>query len=146
MVGPNWPSSGEIDIIEGVNLQTTNQMTLHTSPGCTVTVGNGGQTGTSTGDPNCGDGSGYNGCPVVSNTGGSYGTPFDNTGGGVFATYWDSDAIKIWYFPANAVPSDISSGSPNPANWGTPQANFGGCAFDSFFKNLNIVRLIPSIL
>lgn len=49
MVGPNWPSSGEIDIIEGVNDAAQNQMTLHTSPGCTVNVGNGGQTGTSVG-------------------------------------------------------------------------------------------------
>lgn len=34
-VGPNWPSNGEIDIIEGVNDQTGNDMTLHTSSGCT---------------------------------------------------------------------------------------------------------------
>ncbi len=29
-VGPSWPQSGEIDIIEGINNSTTNQMTLHT--------------------------------------------------------------------------------------------------------------------
>ena len=51
MVGPNWPGNGEIDIIEGVNDNAQNQMTLHTSPGCTVSVGPGGQTGTSIGDP-----------------------------------------------------------------------------------------------
>lgn len=32
--GPNWPQSGEIDIIEGVNTQTRNWATLHTSKGC----------------------------------------------------------------------------------------------------------------
>jgi hypothetical protein len=142
MVGPNWPSGGEIDIIEGVNLQSTNQMTLHTSPGCTVSVGSGGQSGHSTGDPNCGDGGGYNGCPVVSNTGTSYGTPFDNTGGGVYATQWTSTQIKIWYFARNSIPSDIKNGAPNPSNWGTPQANFGGCSFDNFMKNMNIVSQI----
>jgi hypothetical protein len=31
-----WPVGGEIDIIEGVNDQTNNAMTLHTSKGCTV--------------------------------------------------------------------------------------------------------------
>ena len=36
LVGPNWPSMGEIDIIEGVNGATTNTMTLHTSSGCSI--------------------------------------------------------------------------------------------------------------
>ena len=142
MLGPNWPSGGEIDIIEGVNLQPANQMTLHTSPGCTVSVGSGGQTGTSTGDPSCGDGGGYNGCPVVANVGTSYGTPFDNVGGGVYATVWTSSQIEIYYFARNAIPADISNGNPNPANWGTPQANFGGCNFDTFMGNMNIVGSI----
>ncbi|KAI6094383.1 hypothetical protein EDD16DRAFT_1503298, partial [Pisolithus croceorrhizus] len=37
-VGPNWPYAGEIDIVEGVNNQATNQMTLHsgTSSACTL--------------------------------------------------------------------------------------------------------------
>jgi hypothetical protein len=29
--GPNWPNSGEIDIIEGVNSGTKDKMSLHTS-------------------------------------------------------------------------------------------------------------------
>ncbi|KAL8726624.1 MAG: hypothetical protein Q9181_005973, partial [Wetmoreana brouardii] len=35
MTGPNWPNSGEIDIIEGVNIDSQNQMTMHTGSGCT---------------------------------------------------------------------------------------------------------------
>src|ERR1700761_4239457 len=37
-VGPDWPNNGEIDIIEGVNTNTQNQMTLHTAsnPGCSI--------------------------------------------------------------------------------------------------------------
>jgi beta-glucanase (GH16 family) len=36
LVGPSWPHHGEIDIIEGVNLQTSVQSTLHTGTGCTM--------------------------------------------------------------------------------------------------------------
>ncbi|KAI9629513.1 hypothetical protein KEM48_012983, partial [Puccinia striiformis f. sp. tritici PST-130] len=35
-VGENWPHGGEIDIVEGVNMGTLNQMTLHSVPGCKV--------------------------------------------------------------------------------------------------------------
>jgi hypothetical protein len=28
--GSNWPQGGEIDIMEGINLQTTDQIALHT--------------------------------------------------------------------------------------------------------------------
>jgi len=31
MFGPNWPHNGEIDIIEGVNQNEANLMSLHTS-------------------------------------------------------------------------------------------------------------------
>ena len=37
-VGPNWPLAGEIDIIEGVNDQDTNQMTLHSGTNVTCAV------------------------------------------------------------------------------------------------------------
>ena len=33
ITGDVWPTHGEIDIIEGVNLVTQNQMGLHTLPG-----------------------------------------------------------------------------------------------------------------
>ncbi|KAF8213603.1 concanavalin A-like lectin/glucanase domain-containing protein [Mycena galopus ATCC 62051] len=31
--GPDWPTGGEIDIVEGVNTYTDNQATIHTAPG-----------------------------------------------------------------------------------------------------------------
>ncbi|OCL01919.1 glycoside hydrolase family 16 protein [Glonium stellatum] len=36
MFSDPWPEMGEIDIIEGVNQQSVNAMTLHTSAGCVV--------------------------------------------------------------------------------------------------------------
>ena len=58
MVGPNWPNEGELDIIEGVNLNTYDQVTLHSSPNCVPSVGPGGQTGSPVGNADCGAGSG----------------------------------------------------------------------------------------
>ncbi|KAI4219082.1 MAG: hypothetical protein L6R36_008575 [Xanthoria steineri] len=36
LTGPSWPLNGEIDIVEGVNLQSTNKITLHSDPGCII--------------------------------------------------------------------------------------------------------------
>lgn len=32
----DWPASGEVDVVEGVNDGAPNQSTLHTSGGCTI--------------------------------------------------------------------------------------------------------------
>ncbi|KIM72353.1 glycoside hydrolase family 16 protein [Piloderma croceum F 1598] len=41
----DWPNGGEADIVEGVNDQAPNTVTLHTSPGCTVPSSGRNQTG-----------------------------------------------------------------------------------------------------
>ena len=142
MVGPDWPTYGEIDIIEGVNSQASNSMTLHTNAGCAIT-NNGQYTGTmSTSNCNVGAaGQSTNaGCQINCPSTGSYGTAFNAGGGGVYATEWTSDEISIWFFPRSAIPSDISSGSPNPTSWGPATAAFsGGCDIDTHFENLQIV-------
>lgn len=96
--GPNWPNNGEIgtlvnkslmnsvnltlitDIIEGVNLNTVNSMTLHCSPNCTIAGS--GMTGILQTN-NCAYYPGYNvGCGITANTSLSYGVGFNNNGGG----------------------------------------------------------------
>jgi hypothetical protein len=140
MVGPNWPNRGEIDIIEGVNLNTYNQVTLHSSPGCVPSVGAGGQTGHNIGNADCGAGGGNTGCGRESNIAVSYGTAFNANGGGVYATLWTSSGVKVWYFAARDVPANIKNNNPDPSSWGTPMANFAGCNFDAQFGSMNIVR------
>lgn len=62
--GTNWPAGGEIDILEGINDNNHNQMTLHTSSGCTVPTNKNAETGTPlSGD--CGAGGGHNGCAIA---------------------------------------------------------------------------------
>ncbi len=127
MTGPNWPNSGEIDIIEGVNTGSQNQMTMHTSNGCTL-AGN-----------NC---QGNVGCPVTGGGSSSYGNGFNSANGGTYAMEWTSSQISIWFFSRGSEPGDINSANPNPSNWGNPTGSFtggSGCDIDSHFMNNNIV-------
>ncbi|KAF9699235.1 hypothetical protein EKO04_003150 [Ascochyta lentis] len=140
MFGPNWPNQGEIDIYEGVHINTYNQATLHTSPGCVPSVGPGGETGHRVGNADCGADSGFGGCGVASNISTSYGTAFNANGGGVYAALLTNSGIKVWYLASRDVPSNIRNGNPDPSTWGTPIANFGpGCDYAARFKDLSIV-------
>lgn len=141
MLGSNWPNNGEIDIIEGVNEQSTNQMTLHTSDGCSIN--NSGFSG-SLSTSNCyveASGQSSNaGCAITDSSTQSYGNGFNSADGGVYATEWTSSAINVYFWPNSSVPSDITSGNPDPSGWGTPAAKFAGnCDIDSHFNNLQIV-------
>jgi hypothetical protein len=136
--GPNWPTSGEIDIIEGVNDQTTDSVTLHTTPGCSMSTA-GSLAGTTLANPDC---SGDAGCSASTTNTQGYGKGFNSIGGGVYATQWESTGIYVWFFPRNAIPSDITSGSPNPSAWGAPTTMFAsgsGCNVDQHFMNHQIV-------
>ncbi len=127
-LGPNWPYTGEIDIMEGVNLLTQNAMSLHTSVNFTITADATTQTG-SLGGTNCAfyppDGNGV-GCGVIDQRTTSYGSGFNAIGGGVYAMQWTSDFIKVWFFPRSAIPADITNKVPNPSSWGLPAADLVG--------------------
>ncbi|KAK5753829.1 hypothetical protein LTS12_016032 [Elasticomyces elasticus] len=142
LVGPNWPSGGEIDIIEGVNEQATNAMTLHTGPGCSITDNNAfsGAIVTDNCDINAAGQDANVGCSIKTESINSYGTGFNDNKGGVYATEWTSSAISIYFFPRGSIPADISSGSPTPSSWGKPLAQFqGGCDIPDFFSDQQIV-------
>jgi len=120
LVGPNWPSGGEIDIIEGVNKGTVDQSTLHTNAGCVMTKEDNSKFTGKWGSKNC---LGNQGCGI---TGGpnTYGAPFNSGGGGVFVTEWTQGFIRMFFFPRGRVPADLSGNSPNPNGWGLPYAHF----------------------
>ncbi|KAF7870031.1 hypothetical protein EAF04_004815 [Stromatinia cepivora] len=141
LVGPHWPYTGEIDVIEGVSLASTNSITLHTAPGCVINTA-GSQPGITPSDSNCNSNNGYNGCGVATNKPNSYGTGFNNVGGGVYAVQWESSGIYVWFWPRGSVPADITAGNPVTGNWGLPVVAFNGgsgCNMDSFFKDQSIV-------
>ncbi|KAL2060982.1 hypothetical protein VTL71DRAFT_9034 [Oculimacula yallundae] len=87
----------------------------------------------------CNQNHGY-GCSITSSSSISYGSSFNTALGGVYATQWTSDYIRIWFFPRESIPTNILSGEPDPSTWGLPDANFqGNCDVDGLFKDHQIV-------
>jgi len=141
-VGPNWPNSGEIDVIEGIHVNVNDQSTLHTSAGCSLQSGNHG-TGTPTGHPSCvSSGKDNAGCGIVGGYG-SFGVPFNQNQGGVYAMEWNHEQINVWFFPRGKIPSDLNPGAThaNPQNWGEPQAfwTFGSNCSPTHFRDVQMV-------
>lgn len=116
---------------------------LHTAGKCNVPGSSSVETGTvqttnCTYDTNTGANSA--GCGVLDGDTSSFGTPFNAMGGGVYAMEWTSSYIRMWFWRRSAIPSDITSGKPNPSGWGSPYVDFeGDCSIDSNFKNHQIV-------
>ena len=160
LVGPAWPTHGEIDIIESVNNGTMGQATLHTSTNCTMHYA----PGTMQGRPAMGSNGkpaldcyvkaegeyGNQGCGVQGQDG-AQGAPFNAAGGGVYATEWTSTHISSWFWPAGSAPPDVvlqPSGQPSPnpvpgsQGWGLPMARFPlgqYCAAETHFSDLSII-------
>lgn len=140
----SWPENGEIDVMEAVNVvsDATNQMTLHTSPGCKMTgrrqeIGKALQTNcVNTTDSNAG-------CGVDA---GSYtfGNQFNKYGGAVLAMELRAEGIRMWQWPRKVIPADVTSGKPDPSIWGTATADFPStdCNISSHFKNQSIIANI----
>ncbi|TAQ85301.1 hypothetical protein B7494_g6365 [Chlorociboria aeruginascens] len=138
--GPGWPAGGEIDIIENVNLATSDAMTLHTSANCSM-ADTGSNPSSTLSDPDCNSGDAHNGCSITTPDDTSFGSGFNSVNGGVYAMEWTSDLIQVFFFPRASIPSDITAGTPDPTNsaWGTPTAKFTGCDIDSHFYQHNII-------
>ncbi|KAJ3295591.1 hypothetical protein HK104_002495 [Borealophlyctis nickersoniae] len=144
--GPDWPNSGEIDILEGVNTMSKNAMTLHTKAGggCNMAGIKRDQKGLATSqicDLNAPGQLADAGCSVEDPSTSSYGTAFNKNGGGTYATLWDASGIRIWFWPASAVPTDVRKNNPSPARWGRPTATFpfGSHCPASLFQSQNII-------
>lgn len=85
------------------------------------------------------------GCGVRAVETNSFGAAFNDAGGGVYASAChspkhstsiffltplnftvklDSSGISVYFWTRSAIPSDITSGSPDPDSWGTPMADW----------------------
>lgn len=166
-VGGPWPTKGEIDIVEGVNMKKTlvlflflffcfrfmsdvrNQYTFHTgadqecnSPKQAPVVNNHlAFTGTVT-NTNCSSSpEADTGCTILDTDNTSFGQGFSSAGGGVFAFQRDEHGLGIWHFTRQSIPNDVSTGHPDPTSWPPPNAflSADNCNIDSFFSPQTLV-------
>jgi len=137
----NWPANGEIDVMEAVNIvsSASNQMTLHTSSGCSVDVKRK-ESGKSIGNSCVNSTDANAGCGVDAGTN-TFGQAFNDQAGGVTAMELRSAGIRMWQFARASIPSDITSSSPDPSTWGEATADFPNtnCNIDTHFRNQSII-------
>ncbi|KAF9051066.1 hypothetical protein BDZ89DRAFT_1107789 [Hymenopellis radicata] len=143
--GP-WPHGGEIDIIEGVNTNSQNLASLHTSPGCTMNDAR-----PQNGRPvssNCDSAVNYNqGCGVAFKESNSYGSGFNANGGGWYAMSKTlASGVKVWFWPRDCsdVPDEVRDFGCDTIDidkWGQPDASFPPetCDQPSHFNEHNII-------
>ncbi|KAH9219349.1 concanavalin A-like lectin/glucanase domain-containing protein [Leptodontidium sp. 2 PMI_412] len=141
----NWPENGEIDVMEAVNVIDTsfNQMTLHTSKGCTMKNVKRKETGKVLASTCANTTNANGGCGVNAGTDTTFGSTFNSNGGGVLALELREAGIRMWQFARNALPSNLWT-APDPNSWGTATADFPNtkCDITSHFKNQSIVANI----
>ena len=126
MLGTNTSlNHDEIDVIEGINLWTSDQTSVHTSSQCDFTNMNiTNMTGKWT-NKNCTIPS--NGCAIIPNENNTYGKGFNEMGGGIYVTELTDDiGIKIWFWSMNDknIPKSIYNKQPNTNEFGIPYAYF----------------------
>ncbi|OWT36813.1 hypothetical protein C362_05550 [Cryptococcus neoformans Bt1] len=133
--GPSWPAGGEIDIVEGINLQATNMIALHTSgaSSCTIpTISPSSFSGTVS-YPNCDNSQNYgSGCTVYDTNTNSYGREFAEAGGGVYVAEFARDGIRIWFMTRSAIPDAIQVNATqiDTSSLGTPVAEYPSTSCD----------------
>ena len=144
-----WPHQGEQDIMEWVNENDYNSMTLHTYSGCFTSneslsyLGNLQST-------NCSAGNGSEGCSIHAPS--SYmfngkqlataGPDFNKQGGAVYIHEWTTEGVSVWLFPRDQLPLDLQRGAPNPSSWSQkPLARWSGkhCDFGTQFVSQQLI-------
>eukprot|EP00483_Globobulimina_turgida_P001412 UN01414 len=138
-VGPNWPSGGEIDIIEEVDVATRDAPTLHTNPGCDMTNAPKNYSG-QTGATNCYSAQNI-GCGITCTNANSFGAAFNSRNGGLYAMEWTARSIQMWMWSEGSIPNTAKSDNPDTSQFGKPYAQFyfGSWCPTSHFKNHQVV-------
>ncbi|KAF2122091.1 concanavalin A-like lectin/glucanase domain-containing protein [Lophiotrema nucula] len=134
----------EIDIIEGVSLDTADEITLYTDNECYVDLRTdmiGTEENNYCRGPNHDQGvtadlTLFEGRDVTRKSCGVKAPK-----GGVWALLLDENNIKVWFFGRCRIPEDISKDKPDPSGWGTPimKLGRGTCNIVEAWKKMKIV-------
>lgn len=142
----NWPAAGEIDILEGINEQTVNLGTLHTTTDCKLDASaQGGTLKTKHCSNDYTDDSPQwpnQGCSVLMKEPNTYGTAFNRAGGGVYVMDWQPEHIKIWMFAhGTAAATNALSANPDPSSWPKPSftTEKSDCNISNLFKDHTLI-------
>ena len=127
---------------EFVHNFTQNSNSLHTGSGCTMSR-KGFTSDFMLDKPNANncasEETNNQGCGLRETKKGTAGDPFNRNNGGVWATEWTDEAISIWFFSRDDIPSDISRKRPNPNSWGTPSARFAGFNMSKCIQDQHLI-------
>lgn len=157
--GEDWPKAGEIDVLEGINDQALNKMSLHTEKrldldnntysSSSLVSSRQLQTGNTLSTECDIVSSGGAGCSIMgsNSTQQGFGTSFNSKQGGYLITEFTNKWIKIWQMPrlsgdvvfADQAQSTLNIGQMH--SWGPPTAVFSGNGSDlsNYFHNLRMI-------
>lgn len=129
----NWPTGGEIDILENANDEWNGARTsLHTKDSCTIPARVASQSGV-VAYTNCSAYTPENtGCTTEMNgtSTPSWGAQFNAQGGGIVAMERSlgstGNGVRVWYWRHGEEPSNVARGSQSvdTSTWGQPGADF----------------------
>lgn len=138
LADPSLRNFHQVDIIEHVNNDQANQITLHTGSEAVCKIGPAANFDGDVLGNDCRSGAqSNNGCGIKASSG-SAGAPFNAGGGGVIVTLWDETELSFWMFARDKIPQDILDGCPDPDSWGTPTASWTNqsCDIQNAFRNM----------
>ncbi|KAH6914153.1 endo-1,3(4)-beta-glucanase chain A [Coprinopsis sp. MPI-PUGE-AT-0042] len=143
--GP-WPAGGEIDILEGVNLNNQNAAALHTSGACSMAPHRS-QTGSAIAMDCDGLANGNQGCGTSFSKANSYGIELNRERGGWYVMQRSAtEGINIWFWSRSdsTVPLSVKYGGERVdigPSWGLPEASFTfeTCSYLDHFDNHQVV-------
>ena len=148
LADPRFDLFNQIDIVEYVNNDRSNQYTLHTGSEAVCKLDPGANFDGSPLGTECLSGAGSNTGCGIKDFDGTAGAPFNAGGGGVVVLLWDNTQITLWRFARAKIPQDIHSGRPNPGGWGTPIAHWTSqsCDIENAFRDMqSMSRPVRSI-